>query len=72
MRGREEPKRARENKRKRERGEASSPFYSGPDITGFCQVNVGRVMPGCCQVIMRWNLDRILKYSQFGLIKKGK
>ena len=45
--GREEPKRKRENNRIRERG-ASNPFYSGPDL------------PGCCQVIVGWSLDRIL------------
>jgi hypothetical protein len=28
----------------------SGPFYSGPDLSGCCQVTVGRSKPGCCQV----------------------
>jgi hypothetical protein len=30
--------------RVRERGGASSPFYSGPDLPGCCQVTVGKSM----------------------------
>ena len=58
----QEGKREQESKRIRERGGASSPFYSGSDLPGCCQVTVGRGIPGCCQVIVGWNLDRILTH----------
>ena len=50
---REEAKRAREKLRvrvrgARERGWASSPLYSGPDLASCCQVTVGRGISGCC------------------------
>ena len=50
---------------KRPRGQeseegVSSPFYSWSGLSG------------CCQVTVRWSLDRMLTFHSFGLIKKEK
>jgi hypothetical protein len=51
-------KRARKEQ-EREEG-ASSPFYSGSGLPGYCQVTVGRSIHGCCQVTVGCSLDRML------------
>jgi hypothetical protein len=37
----------------------SNPFYSGPSLTGCCQVTVGRCIPGYCLELWGWSLERI-------------
>jgi hypothetical protein len=34
---------------------ASSPFYSGLVLPGYCQVTVGWSIPGCFQVTVGWS-----------------
>jgi hypothetical protein len=46
-------KRQSRSKRARERGGASSPFYSESGT------------PGCCQVTVGWSLDKILTQGLF-------
>jgi hypothetical protein len=55
----QEGKREAKNKRAREKGGASSSFYSRLCHPGCCSVTVGRSTHGCCQVTVgvesRWN-----------------
>jgi hypothetical protein len=61
---------SRREARDQEREEgASSPFYSGPGLSGCCQVIVGRTIPGYCQVIGGWSLDRMLTVSAWSPLR---
>ena len=67
---REEPKRVREKQagsRIRERGGARSPFYSGPGLSGCCQVTMGKSIPGCSQVTVGMESRQYPELGAFAL-----
>jgi hypothetical protein len=47
--GEEGARERQKSKRDKEEEEgSSSPFYREPGLPGYCQVTVGRSVPGCC------------------------